>query len=214
MPSPIKVAVVEDHQGIIDGYHMRLTEASGIQLVGVAQNGEELNDLLEKTRELDVLIMDVHVPTSAMDRNPIPILHYVPHILKNNPQLNILVISMLDQPALVKALAQAGVSGYILKGNGDAIRRLPAILKSVSSGGRYFEGLETDAEGKPVLTNRQLVVLTFCAAYPDLSTEHAAQQLGIAPSTVRNLLSETYERLGVRTKAAAISRAKELGLIP
>lgn len=219
MVSPIKVAILEDHQSIIDGYHMRLDEASGIKVVGIANNGEELSTLLKEWHEVDVLIMDVSVPSSHNNENPIPILHYVPRILADKPNLNILIVSMHTQPSLIKALSDAGVSGYIFKHDSDSIRRLPAIIKSVSTGGRYFSDYPDDTSNpdgasKQILTTRQLEILTYCASYPDLSTDQLAVQLGIASSTIRNLLSETYERLNVHTKAAAITKARQLGLIP
>lgn len=215
MPSPIRVAILEDHQSIIDGYHMRLDNASGIEVVGIAASGEELHSLLRERREVDVLIMDISVPASPDDTSPIPVLYFVPKLLAERPNLNILVISMHTQRSLVRALADAGVSGYIFKHDSDSIRRLPAIIKIISSGSKYFdETAEEDSPSRAILTNRQLEILTLCASYPDASTERVAAQLGIASSTARNLLSDAYERLNVRTKAAAIERARSLGLIP
>lgn len=63
------------------------------------------------------------------------------------------------------------------------------------------------------LTPRQMQVLSLCAAFPDLSTAQLAEQLEIAPSTLRNLMSESYLRLSVRNRAAAIAKARQLGLI-
>lgn len=219
MVSPIKVAILEDHQSIIDGYQMRLDDTSGIKVVGIANNGEELNHMLEERIDFDVLIMDVNVPTSSINENPIPILHYVPKILSNRPNLNILIVSMHSQPSLVQALADAGVSGYIFKHDSNSIRKLPAIIKSIVTGTRYFAGTpleETlnDPPAKFLLTSRQLEILVYCASDPDLSTEQIATQMGIASSTIRNQLSEIYERLNVHTKAAAIAKARQLGIIP
>ena len=219
MISPIKVAILEDHQSIIDGYQLRLDDASGIKVVGTASNGEELNSMLLHQPAIDVLIMDITVPSSPFNETPIPILQYVPQILKGKPNLNILIISMHTQASLVKALADVGVSGYIFKHDSDSIRRLPAIIRSITSGQKYFKDnshgeIHTENASKQILTSRQLQVITFCATNPDLSTEQAAIELGIASSTIRNLLSESYERLNVHTKAAAIAKARMLGLIP
>jgi DNA-binding NarL/FixJ family response regulator len=219
MLSPVKVAILEDHQGIIDGYHMRLDETSGIAVVGIANNGEELDALLHERPDMDVLIMDVNVPTSATNNNLIPILNYVPRILAKRPHLNILVISMLTQVSLMRALAKIGVSGYISKDDSASIRRLPAIIKQVSAGGTFFSVDVGGLNGKTSvnaqeLTSRQLEILNVCASYPDLSTDQVALMLGTASSTVRNSLSDTYDRLSVHSKAAAIAKARDLGLIP
>lgn len=219
MPAPINVAILEDHQSIIDGYHLRLDAADGIQVVGIAANGEDFTSLLREKQDVDVLIMDVSVPVSPTDPTPIPVLHYIPKILEDKPKIKILVISMHTQRSLVQALADAGVSGYIFKHDSDSIRRLPSIIKAVSNGSRYFydelsEGLGYRIARDAILTPRQLEILTLCASHPDNSAEQIAAQLGIAGSTVRNQLSDAYERLQVHTKAAAIARARYLGLIP
>lgn len=57
-------------------------------------------------------------------------------------------------------------------------------------------------------------VLSLCAAYPDKTTADIANDLGVANSTVRNLLSETYQRLNVHSRVSAVTKARQLGMIP
>ena len=63
------------------------------------------------------------------------------------------------------------------------------------------------------LNPRQLEALTLCSAYPDESTAQLAIRMDIEGSTLRNLLSGAYIKLGVRTRAAAIAKAHQMGLI-
>lgn len=63
------------------------------------------------------------------------------------------------------------------------------------------------------LTARQIEVLTLCVNYPDLSPQGLAEKLGVIPSTLRNILSTIYLRLGVTSRVAAIAEARKLGLI-
>ena len=56
-------------------------------------------------------------------------------------------------------------------------------------------------------------VISLCAAYPDASTSDLAQMMTISNSTVRNLLSSLYLRLGVHSRTAAVEKAREMGLI-
>jgi DNA-binding CsgD family transcriptional regulator len=65
-----------------------------------------------------------------------------------------------------------------------------------------------------MLTPRQLEALSLCASHPDGETGLLANQLGVTGSTLRNLLSNSYLRLGVRTRAAAIAKAHQLGILP
>ena len=213
----IKVAILEDHLSIIDGYLYRLSKVPEIDIVATGAYGEELQPMLE-AHQVDVLLLDINLPTSDKNINPFPILLAIPRMLQKYPGLTILVITMLNQHSLIEALVDAGVSGYILKDDQNSIQELGNIVTMIAGGGVYFSqrayhDLRSDASG-PQLTRRQLEGLSLCAAYPDNATRELAKQLEISSSTLRNLLSGVYLRLGVRTRAAAIEKARQLGLIP
>lgn len=213
----IRVAVLDDHQSILDGYCFRLSREPDIEVVATANYGEELEPLLEKY-PVDVLLLDISVPTSADNPNAYPLLYIIPRILQTYPHLNILIVSMYNERSLIKAVLEAGVAGYILKDDREAIFDLPAVLRSVAKGGIFFsqrayQQLRKRPEVEPHLTPRQVELLSLCAAYPDETTADLARRLGMAHSTVRNLLSDMYLQLGVHSKTAAILKARELGLI-
>ncbi len=220
MGQKIRVAILENHQGIIDGYRFRLEKTADIEVVATAICGDELEPLLARS-PVDLLILDVHVPTSRENINPYPILHVIPKVLQAYPRLVILVISMHNQRKLIEAVMGAGASGYILKDDQVSIRDLDSIIRLVAGGGIYmsqsaYQRLEKGRSGDPeaLLTPRQLEVLSLCAAFPEISMEELASKLFIANSSLRNLLSSTYLKLNVRTRTAAIARARQLGLIP
>jgi DNA-binding NarL/FixJ family response regulator len=134
------------------------------------------------------------------------------------PTLFILVISMHNTPSLIKAVMEAGASGYVLKDDTITLRELPSVLLTIMGGGIYlsqqaYEQIYKRVPKNVTLTARQLEVLALCAAYPDSSTAELAQRLGLANSTVRNLLSGAYIRLDVHSRAAAIAKAQQMGII-
>jgi DNA-binding NarL/FixJ family response regulator len=219
MSPKIRVAILDDHQGIIDGYQYRLGSAPDIDVVATLTVGEELEPVLAGT-PVDILLLDINVPVSSTDPSPFPILHLLPRLLQSYPDLDVLVISMHSQGTLINAIMEAGASGYLLKDDQAAIRNLADIVRSVAAGGIYlslhaFEQLKkrpTGGLGLP-LTSRQIEVLSLCAAYPQASTGALAKSLNIANSTLRNLLSGAYMRLNVRSRTAAVDQARRLGLI-
>jgi two-component system nitrate/nitrite response regulator NarL len=217
MSPQIRVAILDDHQSIIDGYIYRISSAPHIKVVATALFGEELEPMLE-SHSVDVLLLDISVPNSAENNNPFPIMYIIPRLLQHHSGLNILVISMYTQRALVETLVNAGISGYIFKDDQASIQQLAKIVEIVAGGGIYFsQGAYRDLRGEQpesVLTPRQLEALSLCAAQPDGDTVVLANKLGITGSTMRNLLSGAYLRLGVRTRAAAIARAQQLGIFP
>ncbi len=217
MLSKIHVAILDDHQSIIDGFTYRLSMDPEIQIVGTALYGEDLGPMIANN-PVDVLLLDVSVPNSPEDHNPYPVLHTIPCLFQNYPGLNILVISMYTQHSLIEALIQSGISGYIFKDDQSSIQQLDKIVRIVANGGIYFsQGACRDQLGEnpdSILTPRQLEALSLCASHPDGDTVLLADKLGVTGSTLRNLLSGSYLRLGVRTRAAAIAKAHQLGILP
>jgi DNA-binding NarL/FixJ family response regulator len=216
----LRVAILEDHQSIVDGYLYRLSADPKIEVVATIFYGEDLEPMLAQ-QEVDVLLLDVQVPTSETNSNPFPILRAVATLLENHPNLGILAISVHTKPVLIQSLVDAGVNGYVFKDDYESIRQLPRIVFLIAGGGVYFseaahQQLRQKKSGitSPNLSPRQIEILSLCASYPDESTEDLANRLGVASSTVRNLLSNAYLRLGVRSRAAAVTKIQKMGLIP
>ncbi|MEX2143006.1 MAG: response regulator transcription factor [Anaerolineales bacterium] len=213
----IRVAILDDHQSALDSYIFRLTGKGYIEVVGTANYGNDLEALLEGIR-VDVLVLDVGVPNSEADNNLYPILNVLPRLRTAYPDMSVLVISMHDQPVFVKAVLDAGATGYILKDDKESIIRLAEAVTLVNTGGIFLsKHLQSVLGGKvgggPRLSVRQTEALSLAAAYPNLSMQGLAARMNIAPSTLRNQLSKAYKQLHVRSRAAAIVKARSLGLI-
>jgi len=215
----IRLVLLDDHQGILDGYIYRLQNASDIEVVASITYGEVLESVLV-ANNIDFLILDVQVPISPSNHNPYPILYQIPKLLQLFPKLKILVISMHTEGNLIRLAMEAGARGYILKDDNQAIKELPSIIRSIYSGGIFlsqfaYEQINKNRESSAshLLTSRQIEALSLSSAYPDESTEEIAQRMNVAHSTFRNILSEAYLRLEVSNRAAAIEKARQLGLI-
>jgi DNA-binding NarL/FixJ family response regulator len=212
-----RVSILDDHQSIIDGYVMRLGQIPEIELGGTANFGVGLEPMLAELPDRRPAPRRTCV-TSPQNVNPYPILHVIPKLLDRYVNLNVLVISMYAQPTLVRAVMEAGASGYLLKDDYGSIRELGFIVQSVATGGIHFsQSIYQDLFKRKaldlVLTSRQLEVLSLAAAYPEAASGELAVRLGIAHSTLRNLLSDAYLRLGVRNRAGAVVKARHMGLI-
>jgi len=217
MTGTIKVAIIDDHQSIIDGYVLRLESKPEVEVVAFGLNGEDLQQILS-SQPVDVLLLDLSIPSSTQDHNPYPIFHELPALLRKHPDLKIIVISMFTQLSLVKAMFDIGISAYIFKDDHVSIQLLSNVVKTVAEGGVYLsQGAYPGASIAPpeqILTPRQLEAISLCMAYPNLTTIALAALLNVSTSTCRNLLSGAYQRLGVQTRAAAIAEAQRLGILP
>lgn len=216
----IRVAILDDHPSSVDGYQYRLAQAANVVVVATARFGDELEPMLVE-HPADVLILDVSAPNSRDEHTPYPLFNVLPRLKNNFPDLAVLIISMHKQRTLIRSVMEAGAKGYIVKDDEQALLRLGEIVTSIAAGGVYlsresYDAL-TDRAGKVgnvrMLTERQREVLSLYAANPGKSTEQIAKRLGIANSTLRNLLSDSYKRLNVNNLAAAIIAARRFGFI-
>jgi DNA-binding NarL/FixJ family response regulator len=215
MKNKTKVTIMDDHQSIVDGYLYRLSQVPEIEVVTTLSYGDELEPALKK-QPVDVLILDVHVPVSPNNPNPYPILYTIPHLLELYPELQILVISMFGDRSLIRAVVEAGASGYILKNDSQVIQELGKTILSVARGDVCFSQKAWKTflgKREEPFTARQLEALSLCAAYPNSKTAELARMMKIANSTLRNLLSTVYLKLGVQTRAGAIAKGREMGII-
>ncbi len=215
----IRVAILDDHPSIVDGYRYRLGQISRIKIVAAITYGEALEPTLA-AYPADVLLMDINVPTSSENPNPYPILHLIPKLLQSYPAMYVLAISMIAERGLIRAVMDAGANGYLLKDDQDNLENLGNVVLAVAGGAVQFSQqayqLLSKSQAVPhgeSLSPRQLQILSLCLAYPDDETAQLAAKMDIANSTVRNLLSSAYVKLDVRTRAAALAKAKKLGLI-
>jgi DNA-binding NarL/FixJ family response regulator len=215
MKEKIHIMIMDDHQSIVDGYLFRLSQTPQIEVIRTLAYGDDLEPSL-RVHSVDVLILDVEVPASPANPNPYPILHVIPKLVQSYPAMAIIVISMHNEPSLVRALIEAGARGYILKNDTHKLQDLGEWILAVVNGEACFSEkilLTFSMRKDRLFTDRQLEVLSLCAAYPNSKTAELADKMEIADSTLRNLLSAVYLKLGVQTRAAAIAKARDLGLI-
>lgn len=216
----IKVAILDDHQPIIDGYVFRLNDHPQIEIVATARYGNQLDSMLEN-HLIDVLILDVEIRNDQESEAHFPTPHAIPRLLKIYPYLKILIISMHNHRILIKNLLDYGASGYILKDDYELINQLGDVIVSTYHGEMTISNdpyqslkekfAKTDF---PKLTPREFETLSLIFVKPDDLLIDLAEELGIAASTLRNSLSKIYLKLGVNSQLAAILKAQDLGLLP
>ena len=103
----ITVAIAEDHQALIDGIKSYLEYEDDIKIVGQANEGKALLEIVRK-KQPNVVICDIRMP--IMDG-----IVATRHIKKEFPNINVLAFTMYDQDNAVHQMLEAGATGYILK---------------------------------------------------------------------------------------------------
>jgi len=211
----VRVAILDDHVGMIESYRLHLGRLPQVEIVGVVHYGAELESLLARA-PADVLLLDVRAPTAVDNPALYPVVDVIPRLQQRHPGLAIIVISQVAEASLVRSFVKAGVRGYILKDDTALYERLESVIMIVVNGGTCYSQKISDLLSQRVerlLTPRQQQALSLIAAYPEWTKRVLAEHMGISHSTARTLLSQAYDRLGVENDAAAILKAQELGLI-
>ena len=214
----LRVLIADDHPLFRSGLRALLSAVPDTAVVGEATTGKEAVALAAKL-QLDMIVMDIHMPgVSGIDATR--------RILDTSPHIGVLIVTMFEDDYSVFAAMRAGAKGYVLKdadeedmlhairavGKGEAIFS-PAVARRMID---FFTGARSEAEQSvparafPELTSREREILDLIAQ--GLSNPEIAARLYLSPKTVRNHISNIFAKLQVADRAQAIVRAREAGL--
>lgn len=217
----INIVIADDHPIYRNGIAGLLSRQQKFKLVGEADDGEELLELVEKHRP-DVVITDIRMP--RMDG-----IAATKRIVQKYPDTKVLALSMHDEEKMINAILKAGAIGYLLK-NTDKEELLSAIT-SVVRGEMFFnrhvsshllsrfmnpdvirhQQIETGLESNP-LTDREIEVLKLIVG-EELTNEKIAQRLHISKRTVDTHRKNLLLKLGVHNTVGLVKFAYRLGLV-
>ncbi len=211
----IRVIICDDQSVVCEGLNAILSTAAGIEVAGMANNGEEA---LEQVARLhpDVVLMDLKMPVMNG-------IQATRSIRAQYPGVRVLVLTTYDLDEWVFDAIHSGASGYLLK---DTPRdELVAAIQGTAMGktfvdpqiaGKLFdrvrsETLPLDTEIVKKLSERELDVLNLLAA--GMTNLEIARELFLSDGTVRNYISAILEKLGVadRTQAALLATRAGMG---
>jgi DNA-binding NarL/FixJ family response regulator len=210
----LRVVVVDDHPMYRDGLTMTLRAARDFEPVGEASDGESALALTAALQP-DLVIMDLRLPGMSG-------IEATRRLVEADPNVRVVVVSMVEDDDSIFAAMRAGASGYLLKG-ADRDELLSA-LRSVSMGEvifgaaiarrvlGFFAGRSPSAAAAafPDLTPRELEVLEQIAR--GAANPVIARDLGLSEKTVRNHVSTILNKLQVVDRGAASTRARDAGL--
>ena len=211
----IRVAVVDDQRLFTKGLSGLVDMLPGVEVVGVAYNGEEAIALCRK-EEPDVVLMDISMP--KMDG--ISATREIKDLL---PQTAVVILTGHEEDEHVFEGIKAGAQDYLLKDSepedlsraihtvyaGDTIVAPDLAQKMLNT----FEGGRPagDTHLAPPLTERELEVIKALAH--GMSDRQIANSLGISEKTVRNHTSNIYRKLHIFDRTQAVIYAVREGVI-
>ncbi len=215
----IKLAIVDDNTFLARAIHEKLVEYTDLDIKYMVYNGSELLAKLEKSHNLDLVLMDIEMPILDGIETV--------HIMKQKyPHIKVLMLTVFDNDENIFNAIRAGADGYLLK-EVEADKLYGAIKETISGGAamspsiavktlrllRYPEKQEslTVREDVIELSVREQEVLEQLAE--GLSYTAIANNLFLSPSTVRKHIENIYKKLQVHNKLEAVQKARRQSLI-
>lgn len=192
----IKLLIVDDHDIVRAGVGRLLGDVSGIDVVGQASSGEEAIQM-SKLLKPHVVLMDVKMPGIGG-------LEATRKMLRNDPNLKVIALTVCGEEPFPSKLLQAGASGYLTKG--ADLEQMVNAIRTVFAGKRYI-GPEiaqqlalktvTDGEGSPLdlLSERELQVMIMITQ--GQKVQQISEKLCLSPKTVNSYRYRLFDKLGV-----------------
>jgi two-component system response regulator NreC len=199
----IDLIVAEDHNCLIDGIKLLLESRQDIRLVGSANNGVDLCELV-KQKKPHVIVTDIRMP--VMDG-----VTATREILKLRPDTKIIAFTMFGQDEAVRQMFDAGARGYVLKNS--TLQDLLSAIHTVVRGEYWYDpsivvpALHGREKPKGLLSKRQLEILHLIAL--GKTNQEIADILSLGKTTVETHRKNMIRILNLRGAGELLRYAVE-----
>ena len=213
--TPIRVLIADDHAVLRAGLRLLLGAQSDIDVVGEAENGPEA---ARKARALlpDVVLLDLSMPGPQSGT-------VIREVLRACPKARVLILTMHDDEAYLRAALAAGAVGYLVKKAADT--ELMSAIRAVHAGRTFVDLTQTTglsqrslpaddpAQWQPPkrLSRREREVLRLLAQ--GHSNQQIADEFRLSVKTVETYRTRLSEKLGLKGRADLYRFAAESGIL-
>ncbi len=212
--STINILIADDHQIMIDGIRDMLDKEPAYTIKAEANNGQAAYErIVENPEQYHLLLTDISMPLlSGTDLCKM--------VKAQFPHIQVLILSMYDNPAAVKEAVFAEADGYILKnaGRGELLKALQKIV----AGGTYFAQdivpIIYRQYNKQKLQDQQLSQLSarekeiLSLIVKEFTSEEIADKLCISKKTVDNHRANILEKANCKSTVGLVKFAIKAGL--
>lgn len=201
----VRVVVGDDHPLYRDGVVRALTNSGRTEVVAAAGDGTSALEAIRVHRP-DVALLDYHMP--GLDG--IAVTHAV---IRDALPTRVLLLSASTEGTVVYRAIQDGAAGYLSK-NVDRDDIVDAVVACARGDSvlppELVTALATQVHRQagnqaPVLSGREREILQLIAN--GKSVPEMAEQLYLAPTTIKTHIRRLYEKLGVSDRGAAVAHA-------
>ncbi len=207
----IRVAIADDHEIFRKGLRIILNEIDELKVVGEAQNGHELFEIL-KHHEVDVVLMDIRMP--VMDG-----IEATKKLVEKYPQIKIIALTMFEEISYFNQMVEAGANGFLLKKtNKDELYRaiMQVMMDETYFSEEFISNVNKSQKPKSRVSNIELtereqeILDLICKG---MSNTEISKFLGLSARTVDGHRAHLLEKTGAKNSPHLVMFAIKNGLI-
>lgn len=213
-----RVMLVDDHKVVRAGLRMLIDGEADLEVVAEAESAAAVPGVVAAEKP-DVLVLDLTLPGGGS-------LPLIENLAEQDAAPRVLVLTMHNEPAYVRAALAAGAGGYVVKTIGE--QQLLAALRAVRRGQVVID-LDDEARTASVfaslvprasrgagtrgvrLSARELQVIRLLGQ--GHTNQAVAEKLDLSPKTVATYRGRIAEKLGLKTTADFVKYASDTGLL-
>lgn len=198
----IHLAIAEDHQSLIDGIKVFLEYEDDITVVGEANDGERLLEIV-RSKKPDVVLTDIRMP--KMDG-----ITATRQLKKEFPSCHVIAFSMFEQDEAMTQMQEAGASGYIMKNS--SLKVVLAAIRAVMNGEMYFDSSLKKSDQKKndndiPLSKREMEIVKLIGE--GKTSQEIADLLFIGKTTVDTHRKNILKKLSLQGKSELLRYSME-----
>ncbi|PWU02772.1 MAG: DNA-binding response regulator [Bacteroidetes bacterium] len=212
----IRVIIADDHILFRAGVKTALSMKRDIRMVGEADNGMQLLNLLKHVQP-DVILLDIQMP--IMDG-----ITTLPEIKKLYPEVRVIMLTMHNDHSMISKLMELGANAYLTKNSDSEV--IYEAIKTVFEQEFFFnaltnkaliDGLRTKRQADNAhpaevkLTEKEIHILKLMCE--EKSTKEIADMVDLSPRTVEAIRDKLKSKTGAKSMAGLVMYAVKAGIL-
>ncbi|HTR28404.1 MAG TPA: response regulator transcription factor [Puia sp.] len=204
----MKLAIADDHPVFLESLTLLVEKIPGYEVVGKMSNGREVLEFFGHSKA-DMVLTDIQMPVMGG-------IELIGELRRLQPDVKVLMLTMLEDTETIKAALKAGAVGYVFKS--ASLEEFARALNTIAGGGKYYSELvmqrvlESTKEGAmDGLTDRELEIMRLIVS--GLKSSEIAKQLFISVNTVETHRKNIFSKTRVKNAVGLSHYARKHGII-